>query len=384
MNKTDFSHLMPNIPRGSGLTKRFLWALILGLASLFLVFLYFMHHYSPKPITLQHEVEKINSLEAENLISEAQIQVSHQKQERREENGKTLTPTHAAHLDKVNDAFLSEAAQSAIAITTSPPSTQSANHAAPPNIDSSASDLGLKFPQPYSQNEYKQQNQQAEKKAFLDTAAKTSSSQITGAFNRPTSPYLLTAGTLIPATLQTGIQSDLPGTIIAKVRRNVFDTATGNYLLIPQGTTLVGVYDSQVSYGQNRVLIAWQRLIFPNGSSQDLAGQAGVDLMGLAGLHDQIDNHYARLFSSALLFSLFGTASQLTQAPSSNNEANPTQLLGNSLVQQLSQTGAKLVKRNMNIQPTINIRPGDNFNVLLSRDLVLPTPYSFSDEAFNQ
>jgi type IV secretion system protein TrbI len=116
------------------------------------------------------------------------------------------------------------------------------------------------------------------------------------------------AGTIIPATLVTGINSDLPGTMIGKVRRNVYDTVTGNYLLIPQGTTLIGNYDSKVVFGQSRVLIVWSRLIFPNGSSFDLQGMPGVDLTGMAGLHDQVDNHYKRIFGSALLFSVFGAA----------------------------------------------------------------------------
>ena len=184
---------------------------------------------------------------------------------------------------------------------------------------------------------------------------------------------------MLPATLQTGIQSDLPGTIIAKIRQDVFDTKTGNYLLIPQGATLIGVYDSQVAYGQERVLIAWQRLIFPNGVSQNLEGQAGVDLMGLAGLQDKVNHHYFRVFSSAVMFSLFGAAAQLSQPQTNNNGLSPQQIVAGAMGQQLSETGAQLVARNMNIQPTLTIRPGANFNVLLARDLVLPGPYSHQD-----
>ncbi len=226
-------------------------------------------------------------------------------------------------------------------------------------------------------DDYSAQNAQLEKTAFLKASPSTEQDTISSALQKPRSPYEIKAGTLIPATLMTGINSDLPGTIIAKVRSDVFDTATGNYLLIPQGTTLLGVYDSQVAYGQSRVLIAWSRLIFPNGDSFDLAGQPGVDLIGMAGLHDLVDNHYLRLFGSALLFSTFGAAGQLSQPENATGQLTTQQTIYSAIGQQLTQTGAQLAQKNMNIQPTIEIRPGSNFNVLLSRDIILPMSYRF-------
>ena len=112
--------------------------------------------------------------------------------------------------------------------------------------------------------------------------------------------YTLKAGTILPATLLTAIQSDLPGTLIAKIRQDVFDTATGHYLLIPQGSTLIGRYDASLRFGQSRVLIVWSQLIFPNGKSLPLPHLPGVDESGQSGLHDRVNHHYLRLLSSAL------------------------------------------------------------------------------------
>jgi type IV secretion system protein VirB10 len=175
----------------------------------------------------------------------------------------------------------------------------------------------------------------------------------------------------------TGIQSDLPGTIIAKVRQNVYDTVSGNFLLIPQGTTLIGTYDSQVAFGQSRVLIAWSRLIFPNGTSFDLLGMPGADLLGRSGLHDQVDNHYMRIFGSSLMLSIFGAAGQLSQPQTNNGQMTTQQILYGAVGEQMSQTAAQMMEKNLNIQPTLNIRQGARFNVLLTRDLVLPSPYRF-------
>lgn len=198
---------------------------------------------------------------------------------------------------------------------------------------------------------------------------------IQGLLQPPISPYQLNAGTIIPANLVTGINSNLPGNIVAKVRRDVYDTATGNHLLIPQGTTLIGSYDSQVAYGQSRVLIVWSRLVFPDASSFDLQGMPGADLTGMAGLHDQVDKHYFRIFGSALMFSVFGAAGQLSQPQSNNNQLSSQQIIYGAIGQQMGQTASQLVAKNMNIQPTLKIRPGTDFNVLLTRDMILQYPH---------
>lgn len=225
-------------------------------------------------------------------------------------------------------------------------------------------------------NDYASTNMQSEKKAFVSTSGTGKSDYLDSHVQKVVSPYEIQAGTIISAYLLTGINSDLPGQITAKVTQSVYDTVTGNYLLIPQGTTLLGVYDSSVAYGQSRVLIAWNRLIFPNGNSIDLEGQPGVDLVGQAGLHDLVNNHYARIFGSALMFSMFGALGQLSQPQQSNNQTlSASQLIYAAVGQQIAQTSTQLIAKNMNIQPTIQIRQGDLFNVLLTRDMVLDGPY---------
>jgi type IV secretion system protein TrbI len=147
---------------------------------------------------------------------------------------------------------------------------------------------------------YGQQNLQVEKIAFLKNNDSLKKNTLQSQLQHPISPYQLNAGTIIPANLVTGINSNLSGTITARVRRNVYDTATGNHLLIPQGTTLIGRYDSQVAYAQSQVLIVWSRLLFSDASSFDLQGIPGVDLAGMAGLHDQVDNHLSLLINTNL------------------------------------------------------------------------------------
>ncbi len=374
MVKDKFSKIFPDHPRGIGLSKRFLLAMISGLLILMAFFLYFLHHYQPKAMTAGKEQVMINHTEAVSLIEE--IKSHHGKRNRlsqlsHKSSLASIGDEQSVHIDK---AFLKAAAQSSISVY-----HQAETHKNHFDMRSqnklSHSDDGLRLPQSTHVNAYREQNQQSEKNNFLSTAAKNKDSMIRSRAQVAKSPYTLHAGTILPATLQTGINSGLPGTIIAKVRRDVFDSVTGNYLLVPQGSTLIGTYDSQVAYGQKRVLIAWSRLIFPSGVSQNLEGQQGVDLMGLAGLHDKVDNHFIRLFGSALMFSVFGAAAQLSQPQATGTNLSPQQIVAGAIGQQLSQTGAQLVAKNMNIQPTLNIRPGANFNVLLARDLILSGPY---------
>jgi len=191
----------------------------------------------------------------------------------------------------------------------------------------------------------------------------------------PSSPYELQAGGIIPAILITGINSDLAGQITAQVRENVYDSISGNHLLIPQGTKIVGAYDSKIIYGQQRVLVAWQRLIFPNGQSLDLKNMPGEDLSGYAGFNDEVDNHYTKIFGSVVLMSLLGAGAQLTQPQnvSNNPYAGPTvnQMLAQSLGTNIANTGNSITQKNVGIQPTLEIRPGYLFNISVARDVVL-------------
>lgn len=209
----------------------------------------------------------------------------------------------------------------------------------------------------------------------LETAQNKNVSLVPHSLQNLESIYTLKIGTIIPATLISGINSDLPGPILAQVRENVYDTASGHYLLIPQGAKLQGVYDSSIVYGQQRVLIVWQQLIFPNGQSLELAGMPGTDVSGYAGFHDQVNNHYNRLFGSTALLSLISAGLQLSQPQQStnNNQLSVNQMLAQNLGISLSQTSEALLQKNMNIQPTLEIRPGYLFNVSITQDIVFPS-----------
>jgi len=178
----------------------------------------------------------------------------------------------------------------------------------------------------------------------------------------------------------TGINSDLPGNIIAQVTQNVWDTATGRQLLIPQGSKLFGVYDSRVVYGQERVLVAWNRLVFPDGSAFTLGAMPGSDMAGSAGYTDEVNNHYLRIFGSSVLMSLISGGTAYTMDTLSGNSTNSTptmqQEMGSALAAQLGQATTQLLQKNLNIKPTLEIRPGYQFNVIVTKDLVFQKPYA--------
>ena len=187
----------------------------------------------------------------------------------------------------------------------------------------------------------------------------------------PASPYIVQAGTLIAGALLTGIQSDLPGQITGQVTENVYDSPTGRYLLIPQGAKLIGIYDSQVTFGQSRVLLLWTRLIMPNGRSIVLERQPGTDPQGYSGLEDGVDNHWGELFKAALLSTLLSVGSE---AGTSGQQNDLIQAIRQGASNSFSQTGQQIVGRQLNIQPTLTIRPGFPVRIFVNHDLVL-APY---------
>ncbi|MBV8920958.1 TrbI/VirB10 family protein [Bradyrhizobium sp.] len=189
--------------------------------------------------------------------------------------------------------------------------------------------------------------------------------------SRPASPFVVQAGTVIPAALITGIRSDLPGQITAQVTENVYDTPTGRARLIPQGARLIGVYDSQVAFGQSRVLLVWTRLIMPNGRSIVLERQPGADATGYAGLEDDVDYHWKELLGAAALSTLLGVGSELGSGADNGNNMAILQALRLGAANSLNQTGQQVVRRNLDIQPTLTIRPGFPVRVIVNRDLVL-------------
>lgn len=197
----------------------------------------------------------------------------------------------------------------------------------------------------------------------------------------PRSPYELRAGFIVPATLISGINSDLPGQIMAQVSQNVYDTATGRHLLIPQGSRLVGSYSSDVAYGQSRVLVAWQRIVYPDGKAMDIGSMPGADSAGYAGFQDKVNNHYFRLFASAFLMSGVTAGVSLSQDNSggSDDRQRASDAISEALGQQLGQVTAQLIAKNMNIAPTIEIRPGYRFNVIVTKDMTFSKPYQAFD-----
>ena len=217
------------------------------------------------------------------------------------------------------------------------------------------------------------QNGQDRKLAFVNASVDrrtTSPDRVVS----PASSYVVQAGNVIPASLITGIRSDLPGQITAQVTENVYDSPSGRFLLIPQGARLIGVYDSQVAFGQSRVLLVWTRLIMPNGRSTVLERQPGADTSGYSGLEDGVDNHWGALFRAALLSTLLGVGSELGSTSGSGTNGDVIQALRRGSSESLNQTGQQVVRRNLNIQPTLTIRPGFPVRVTVNRDLVLE-PY---------
>ena len=181
------------------------------------------------------------------------------------------------------------------------------------------------------------------------------------------SPWLLQAGSVIPAALITGIRSDLPGQITAQVTQNVYDSPTGSLLLIPQGTRLIGEYDAGVTFGQRRVLLVWTRLIFPDGRSLVLERQPGADTAGYAGLEDRVDYHWANVLRAAGLSTLLAIGAELAV----NEEDRLARAIRDGAVGTINEAGQRIVERQLEVPPTLTIRPGFPVRVLVTRDLVI-------------
>jgi len=196
----------------------------------------------------------------------------------------------------------------------------------------------------------------------------------------PRGRYEIVASSVIPAELITGIDSEQPGLLSASVRQDVYDSRTGRYLLIPKGSKLIGVYKNDLQEGQTRILVAWERLIFPDTSSIDLHEQVGADTEGYSGLGGKVDNHFGSVLAAALLSSVISAGLQLSQpqmGATVNNVAVPStgQLLAGAAGQQISQIGSQIVQKQLDIPPVIHVPRGYPFVVIVDRDMVLPGPY---------
>lgn len=211
------------------------------------------------------------------------------------------------------------------------------------------------------------QNMQDRKLAFVNAEADRQTVS-PDRVQEKASPYILQAGSVIAAALVTGIKSDLPGSITAQVTENVYDSPTGAHLLIPQGARLIGQYDSQVAFGQSRVLLVWSRVVMPDGTSIVLERLQGTDPQGFSGLEDEVDYHWGQLFKAAALSTLLGVG---TQIGSDDEESEIAQAIRESAQGTASNVGQQIVSRQLNIQPTLTIRPGFPVRVIVNRDLVM-------------
>jgi type IV secretion system protein VirB10 len=212
-----------------------------------------------------------------------------------------------------------------------------------------------------------------------DGAERTQQDYSVNTRNAPLAPMELKAGTVIPGLLLVGINSDLPGTVIGQVSENVYDTATGRWLLIPQGTRILGVYDSRITHGQKRVAIVWNRLIYPDGSSLNIAGSTGTDLAGYSGIRGRVNNHYGQVLTAALFTSFFTAVAEIAGGGSSSDTSSNNKSAGDVLAETTGTTianiGARLAERALDIQPTITVRPGSRFNVTVTQDVVFMSPW---------
>lgn len=217
------------------------------------------------------------------------------------------------------------------------------------------------------------QNGQGEKRQFA--AASRADDYLTNPLRQAISPWEVKAGTVIPAALLTAINSDLPGEVIAQVTEPVYDHATGRTVLIPQGSRLIGQYDSQVAYGQERALIAWNRVIMPNGSSINIGSMTGADLTGASGLHDRVNDHFAQMAKGILLSTLFSVGAASAQDAGARSSGSLVlNSAGSGVANNAQEVGQRITERDLGRQPTITVRAGWPLRVLVNKDMILQ-PY---------
>jgi type IV secretion system protein TrbI len=222
------------------------------------------------------------------------------------------------------------------------------------------------------------QSSQTRKEAFLARArASAGKNYLESTRTPPVSEYEIKAGWEIPAVMEQALNSDLPGEVKALVTSNVYDTATGQHVLIPQGSRLIGIYDSHVDYGQDGVQVVWNRIIFPDASTLDLGGMSGQGSGGFSGFRHTVDRHYRRLIGFAVLTSLFSAGFQISQNRNRSVLTYPTpgEAAAAAVGREISQLGAQITRRNLNVQPTIKIPVGYKFNVRVNRDIAFEAPY---------
>jgi type IV secretion system protein VirB10 len=215
--------------------------------------------------------------------------------------------------------------------------------------------------------------EQAQQRAFLAAFDPNASPYLKHAKNPPISPFEIKAGSVIPGVMVSGINSQLPGQCTGQVKSDVYDSSTGQHLLIPAGSKAICTYDSAINSGQEYIFVAWTRIIFPDGSSITLDSMPGANQSGIAGFKDQVNNHYARTFGQAFLLSLFSAGIQLSQPRGAVQGTYNAQQIGAAAIgQQLGMLGMQIARRNLMMQPTLEIRPGFEFTIAVNKDMVLP------------
>lgn len=214
--------------------------------------------------------------------------------------------------------------------------------------------------------------EQAQQRAFMAAIDPNASPYLKHSKHQPISPFEIKAGSVIRGAMITGANSELPGQVMGQVLQDVYDSATGQYLLIPAGSRLVGTYDSSINAGQSRIFVAWLRIIFPDSSSITLDSMPGADKSGLAGFKDQVNNHYVRTFGQAFMLSLFSAGIQLSQPRGAVSGTYNAQQIGAAAIgQQLGMLGMQIARRNLNMQPTLEIRPGFEFTIAVNKDMII-------------
>jgi type IV secretory pathway VirB10-like protein len=217
------------------------------------------------------------------------------------------------------------------------------------------------------------QNGQGEKRQFA--AGSRADDYLNNPLREAISPWEVKAGTIIPAALITAINSDLPGEVIAQVTEPVYDHATGRTVLIPQGSRLIGQYDSQVAFGQSRALVAWNRVIMPNGRSINIGSMTGADLTGASGLHDRTDDHFWQLAKGIVLSTIFSVGAASAQDAGTRSSGGlVVNSAGSGISNEAQQVGQRITERDLNRQPTITVRAGWPLRVIVNKDMIL-APY---------
>jgi type IV secretion system protein TrbI len=330
---------------------------------------------APEPVEKEPVTPAAPTIHTQSRIKDEDDWLAGLKREENEQYLRELHRQKLARLQAKNTAFDSPLA---VDIRTSAPATPQPNTAIgqEATVRHHPSMPDVQAIQPHFEAQDPDFNDQSGKSAFINQNIKKNG-YLSNRVSPRSSPFELKKGSVIPATLITGINSDLPGRIIAQVSRHIFDSATGHELLIPQGTRLFGRYDSSLSFNQSRVLVVWTDIIFPDGSTLQIDGMAGTDTEGYGGFSDKINRHSLRTFGSAALLALIGTGIDMAALESSTavTQNTATDAARRNFAETFGRVVERSIDKNMRVQPTLDIRPGYQFNVLVDQDIVFPSRY---------